>query len=139
MKHANVTREALLIAMLNATKVDDMIKLCEGIATTVLQKNHDYGDAWQRYGIFTPLIRINDKTLRLKTLGTGEQAMVANETITDTLRDIIGYATLALLWLNENVDLQQHPVENPVDMLDGIPVDSFIRLVASAVQHENDD
>ena len=78
--------------------------IAEEISKLVADKNHDYGDAWQRYGIFTPLIRINDKILRVKTLSSGEQALVADEKIEDTLRDIIGYAALALLWLKENGD-----------------------------------
>jgi len=68
----------------------------------VYGKNQDYGDAWQRYGIFTPLIRINDKILRVETLSDGRVALVANEGIGDTLEDIIGYATLALMWLGNN-------------------------------------
>jgi len=82
--------------------------IAEEISKLVADKNHDYGDAWQRYGIFTPLIRINDKILRVKTLSSGEQALVADEKIEDTLKDIIGYAALALLWLKENGDEEKH-------------------------------
>jgi len=69
----------------------------ERIIETILKKNADYGDAWQKYGIFTPLIRINDKILRVKTLSDGHDALVAEENIDDTLVDIIAYALLALL------------------------------------------
>lgn len=72
------------------------------IIDLVIMKNHDYGDAWQRYGVFTPLIRINDKLLRVQTLINGETAMIADETIGDTLKDVVGYALLALLWLDSN-------------------------------------
>lgn len=75
------------------------------IVKVLLAKNADYGDAWQRYGIFTPLIRINDKILRVKTLSGGAQAMVASENIVDTLQDIVGYGLLALLKLRNNPDL----------------------------------
>ncbi len=72
------------------------------IANLVERKNHDYGDAWQTYGIFTPLIRINDKILRVQTLTSGAQALVSDENIEDTLKDIVGYAMLALMWLQDN-------------------------------------
>jgi hypothetical protein len=78
---------------------NDFQRMAEEIAAIVAKKNHDYGDAWQRYGIFTPLIRINDKILRVKTLSGGEQALVAGEAIKDTLNDIVAYGLLALLRL----------------------------------------
>ena len=96
-----VTKAALMDMAKKAVSIDELNKTVESIVDTVLIKNHDYGDAWQRYGIFTPLIRINDKTLRLATLASGEQALVADEKVQDTLRDIIGYCLLALLWLDE--------------------------------------
>ncbi len=83
-------------------------KLCdlfEEIAKLIEKKNHDYGDAWQSFGIFTPLIRINDKLLRLENL-RDKRAVVADENIEDTLQDIVGYAMLALLWLKE---FSEHP------------------------------
>lgn len=76
-------------------------ELLDEIIKQVIDKNHDYGDAWQRYGIFTPLIRINDKLLRTKTLASTE-ALVASEKIDETLRDNVGYSLLALLWLKEH-------------------------------------
>lgn len=97
-----VTKQKLIEQAQKAVKIDRLNKCVEEIASLVEAKNHDYGDAWQRYGIFTPLIRINDKILRIKTLVGGIQALIADEKIEDTLRDIIGYALLALLWLEEN-------------------------------------
>jgi malate/lactate dehydrogenase len=76
----------------------------EEIIKVLLAKNSDYGDAWQRFGIFTPLIRINDKILRVQTLSDGRTALVADETIIDTLTDIVGYGLLALLKLRQDVD-----------------------------------
>ncbi len=69
----------------------------------VLLKNKEYRDAWQRYGIFTPLIRLNDKLLRLKSLRGGQKVLVVGESIVDTLRDIVGYGLLALLRLKWEV------------------------------------
>jgi hypothetical protein len=77
-------------------------KTMKSIIDLVVKKNADYGDAWQRYGIFTPLIRINDKILRVKTLSDGRTALIADENIKDTLIDIIGYSMLALEYLRVN-------------------------------------
>lgn len=81
---------------------EDLARISDGIIKLVMEKNQDYGDAWQRYGIFTPLIRLNDKLLRVKTLSDGREALVADEGIDDTLRDIVGYSLLGLLWLQGN-------------------------------------
>lgn len=99
----SVTRESLLVIFRKSIKLGDLNKLVEEIIDLLVRKNTDYADAWQRYGIFTPLIRINDKILRVETLSTGEHALVAEEGIDDTLRDIVGYGILALLWLDGNL------------------------------------
>ena len=74
----------------------------DGVIDTIIKKNADYGDAWQKWGIFTPLVRINDKIMRVQTLSSGQQALIAEEKIEDTLVDIIAYCLLALLWLKHN-------------------------------------
>lgn len=102
MSKVKVTKEELKLQILTSVKLPKLIDMVEDISDMVVSKNHDYGDAWQEYGIFTPLIRINDKILRVKTLSTGEHALVADEKIEDTLRDIIGYAALALMKLESD-------------------------------------
>lgn len=97
----NVTRAKLSMAIRKAISLNQLERLVDGIIDMVMNKNHDYGDAWQRYGIFTPLIRLNDKLLRVENLSDGKPALVAEEYIGDTLRDIIGYCSLALLWLDD--------------------------------------
>lgn len=104
MSNIEVTRAKVKMQILKSANVSRLIELADRISTLVEKKNHDYGNSWQRYGIFTPLIRINDKILRVKTLASGETALVADENIKDTLEDIIGYAALALQWLEENND-----------------------------------
>ena len=103
----NVTRESL--ATTSQEAVAAFIKKThpdiDEIINVLLAKNADYGDAWQRFGIFTPLIRENDKILRVKTLSGGQQALVAGENIIDTITDIVGYGLLALLKLKHNSDL----------------------------------
>lgn len=119
MKEVNVDKNGLMSVM-------------DEVSDLVVRKNHDYSNAWQKFGIFTPLIRINDKILRVKTLATGQQALVADEKIEDTLKDIIGYAALALMWLRLN---------GPVSLEDVLPmtIEEKAEEIAMAVLHENDD
>lgn len=68
----------------------------EEIIQLLLRKNTDYGNAWEKHGVAGVLVRISDKALRLKNL-EGKEALVVDEGIRDTLRDIAGYALLGLL------------------------------------------
>lgn len=88
-------------------KSDDVIKL-------VMAKNADYGDAWQRFDIFTPLVRLNDKLLRVQTLSGGKQALVAGEKIEDTIVDIVGYGLLELLKLHQEEEVVQVTPEETI-------------------------
>lgn len=92
----------------------------EEIIKLLLAKNADYGDAWQRFGIFTPLIRINDKILRVQTLSDGRQALVADESIVQTLVDTVGYGLLALLKIKQDADIDKEIVSEEV-ILQSLP------------------
>lgn len=102
-----------------------LMELCDGITDVIMRKNHDYKDAWQQQGIFTPLIRIKDKLLRMITLTNGEQALVPEEGIKDTLLDIVAYGLLALLYLQERnrKPIKQMPLFNPEAVLQMIASD----------------
>jgi len=117
-KRVEVTKEAFLRTLINACIASDdtLSHLIVEITNLVYDKNQDYGDAWQRYGIFTPLIRINDKILRVETLSDGRIALVASEGIAETLKDIIGYATLALMYLDNDEVKAMLPKKQPVAM-----------------------
>jgi len=97
-----VTKEEFRSRLYKAINLGRLTDLVERITNLVYDKNQDYGDAWQRYGVFTPLIRINDKILRLEKLSDGRTALFPEENIADTLIDIIGYAVLALMWIMAN-------------------------------------
>ena len=109
MTHITV-EEARLIAVAHKAmegQKDRAAVIIEEIAALVMRKNKDYGDAWQKYGIFTPLIRINDKILRVATLSDGRPALVVEENIVITLQDIIGYSMLALQYLEDTANDNQ--------------------------------
>ncbi|MGE7843902.1 nucleotide modification associated domain-containing protein [Lysinibacillus sp. NPDC093712] len=78
---------------------ENLIRLaCSELADLLVRKNHDYGDSfsqqYDKYGLMSALIRMDDKMRRLETLRGGEQAQVA-ESVGDTLQDLAGYALLA--------------------------------------------
>lgn len=70
------------------------------LAALYESKNHDYGDSFGRtfrdYGMIMVCVRLDDKMNRLRTITT-ENAMVADETIEDTLMDLANYAIMALI------------------------------------------
>ena len=65
----------------------------------VEKKNKDYGNSFDKtlaeYGDTAYFLRIEDKLSRLKSLSKKE-ALVANESVEDTLKDIIGYTLLMI-------------------------------------------
>ena len=74
-----------------------LMAIAENLIDFVIKKNTDYGDSWQSYGIFIPAIRMKDKLVRVETLIDGRQALVADETFGDTIKDIVAYGWLAML------------------------------------------
>ncbi|MGG7057587.1 nucleotide modification associated domain-containing protein [Clostridium tertium] len=69
------------------------------VAELVEKKNRDYGNSFDRtleeYGDTAYFLRIEDKLSRLKSL-TKKETEVVDESIEDTLKDIIGYTLLMI-------------------------------------------
>ena len=69
------------------------------VAELVEKKNHDYNNSFDKtlseYGDTAYFLRIEDKLSRLKSLSKKEAAVV-NESVEDTLKDIIGYTLLMI-------------------------------------------
>lgn len=73
-------------------------------------KGHDYaGDAdclanLRRFGLFGIIVRLSDKFSRIETLAKAgfDRAKVKDESIRDTLRDIVNYSLLAMIFLDED-------------------------------------
>lgn len=78
---------------------NEFVNILKPVADLLKRKNTDYGDSYNEnraeYGPISFIIRLNDKFARLKTL-IKQEARVENESIEDTLEDIIGYCTLEL-------------------------------------------
>jgi len=70
-----------------------------------IAKNHDYGDSvhdtYNKYGIVSFLVRLEDKLNRARTISSKSQ-MVEDEKLKDTLLDMANYAILAILELEDN-------------------------------------
>ena len=80
---------------LHKEMLDDMHNL-------YITKNHDYGnsvhDTYEKYGLTSFLVRIEDKLNRARTLSKND-AKVNDEKIEDTLMDMANYAILAVMEL----------------------------------------
>lgn len=77
----------------------------EEIKSTLIRKNSDYGDAfakrYQKHGILSAFIRMEDKWLRLENLISGSKQQVSDESIRDTVQDLAGYCLLTLIELDK--------------------------------------
>ena len=81
-------------------KIEIHRALCEKSNAVYAAKNHDYGDSFAKTRAVVPnaiLVRLHDKLNRLTTLMTGENAMVKDESIDDTLLDLANYALMELV------------------------------------------
>lgn len=87
-----------------AVKVGMHGEICAELNKLYEQKNHDYGDSFGKelieYGMVVPVIHLEEKLNRLKSLIKSD-AMV-NESIEDTLMDLANYAMMTLIELEVN-------------------------------------
>jgi len=73
------------------------------ILNTVIRKQRDYGHKnISKFGITGLVIRVHDKVARVENLMKKDNHInaVIDETMLDTLMDIIGYSIIAYMWLN---------------------------------------
>jgi hypothetical protein len=89
------------------TNVELHEKLLKDLHDIYVAKNQDYGnsihDTYEKYGLISFLVRIEDKLNRARTLTTKEAAVV-EEKIEDTLLDMANYAILAVMELRRYKD-----------------------------------
>ncbi len=76
----------------------DLMVIALQVTRKIMQKNHDYGDAWQKQGMPGVMSKLADKLYRVDNL-LGKEALVVGEGIEDSLVDAIGYSLLGLLYL----------------------------------------
>lgn len=89
------------IDITNSEALDLYHKYAKDIQELMLQKNHDYGEAWRsmRISSFTDLII--SKILRVKQLEDLQENTLVSEGIPANYSDIVNYALFALIRLNE--------------------------------------
>lgn len=79
--------------------------VCKELTELYRRKNHDYGDSfhkgYQEYGTIMPIIWLEDKLNRLKSLTLDGTAKVKEESVRDTLLDLANYAIMTVMELGE--------------------------------------
>ena len=82
------------------TEESTIIDIANEIAVLVEKKDKDYNSAFSKtlkeYGNVAYFLRIDDKLNRLKNLMLNNNNAEVNESVEDTLKDIIGYTLLML-------------------------------------------
>lgn len=88
-----------------ARRVRDHEDICNYLHDLYIRKNRDYGssvtDTFNKYGLVSFLVRIEDKLNRVRTLNEKGRAEVTDESLMDTLYDLANYAMLAIIELKE--------------------------------------
>ena len=85
-------------------KIEKHKELLDYLHNLYITKNHDYGDSvhdtYEKYGLTSFLVRMEDKLNRIRTLNKNiNDIQVPAEKIEDTLLDLANYAILAVLEL----------------------------------------
>ena len=82
-------------------KIEKHQEILNQIRTLYINKNHDYGDSvhdtYEKYGLVSFLVRLEDKLNRARTLYQKNEIKVTDEKLEDTLLDLANYAILAVL------------------------------------------
>ena len=88
-----------------AQRVRDHEDICNYLHDLYIRKNRDYGssvtDTFNKYGLVSFLVRIEDKLNRVRTLNEKGRAKVTDESLMDTLYDLANYTMLAIIELKE--------------------------------------
>lgn len=73
-----------------------------------VKKNTDYGNSFEesleKHGLIAAIVRMEDKMSRLNTLSKNE-ALVKDESIIDTLKDLSNYALMSAVWLEQGEEV----------------------------------
>lgn len=79
-------------------------EICRELTDLYNAKNADYGDSFSKtfaeYGMVAPILRLEDKLSRLKSLHRKGVQQVKQESVRDTLIDIANYAIMTVMELD---------------------------------------
>jgi hypothetical protein len=85
---------------------ENLMRMATQVVEMLLVKNKEYGNAWEDLDIFTPLMRIREKLIRVETLNDKRKAITAQEGVDKELPDIAGYCLLGMLKFEANIKEQ---------------------------------
>lgn len=89
----------------------------DSVTETLVRKQRDYGhENIRRFGRTGLIIRCHDKVARLENL-CGSDFAPNNESIEDTLLDIVGYSAIGIMWERQNFLLQLAPPKKSEELL----------------------
>lgn len=79
-------------------KVQRFKEITSDMAETYNRKNSDYGDSFgqsiREFGFVAGVVRISDKFNRLKSLLSGKEQKINDESVQDTLLDMANYCIM---------------------------------------------
>lgn len=86
----------------------------EEVVVTLCRKQHDYGpENISRFGRQGLMVRMHDKVARIEHLAAhGRPPAVGDESVRDTLMDIVGYSAIGIMWENREFLLPLTVVED---------------------------
>lgn len=86
------------------TLIEQHKEICDNLNKIYEKKNHDYGNSfgetYKDLGIISAVTRISDKFNRLKTLAKGENNLINDESLEDTLLDMANYCIMTYMCLD---------------------------------------
>src|SRR5574344_2636770 len=89
-------------------KADRLEKLMAEMLEIYKAKNADYGDSFadsfKEFGLIAPVVRMNDKMNRIKSLSKKGDRQVKGESLTDSLMDLANYALMTVVELDQQVE-----------------------------------
>lgn len=90
------------------SRVEQHKKILEEMNELYARKNADYGNSvgetYQKYGAVSYLVRIEDKLNRARTLLMGNNQLVNDEKVIDTLTDMANYCILLRMELENDIN-----------------------------------
>ena len=82
----------------------------DSVQETLVRKQRDYGhENIRRFGLQGLLVRTHDKVARLENL-LANDGTPNNESIEDTLLDIVGYSAIGMMWARGDFLLELKPI-----------------------------
>ena len=95
--------ENMAVSAINELKTIESWDL-ETVFQTLCNKQHDYGhENINKFGLYGIIVRLSDKVERYANL---KNKHAKNESVFDTLLDIVGYCVVALMLIDQTFNLQ---------------------------------